>query len=73
MSTAIGQGAQRQDVRQQMADILFSYWISQALRAFADLSIADHLAEGPLSAADIAQREGSAAETTYRLMRAGFP
>ncbi len=71
MSMAIGQGAQRQDVRQQMADILFSYWISQALRAFADLSIADHLAEGPLSAADIAQREGSAAETTYRLMRAG--
>ena len=52
---------------------VFGYWISQALRAFAELSIADHLAEGPLTAAEIAQREGSAPETTYRLMRAGVP
>jgi hypothetical protein len=36
------------DVHQQMADLVFGYWISQAIRASADLSIADHLADGPL-------------------------
>lgn len=57
---------------EHMTEMIFSYFISQAVRAFADLSIADHLADGPLSAAEVAQREGSAADTTFRLMRAGI-
>ena len=52
--------------------MLFGYWVSQALRAHAELSVADHLANGPLTAAEIARREGSAPEATFRQMRAGL-
>ena len=72
MNTPTQKSAQRDDVRQQMADMLMSYRVSQALRAYAELSVADHLATGPLTAAEIAQRERSAPETTFRLMRAGL-
>jgi O-methyltransferase/methyltransferase family protein len=60
------------DVHEQMADMIFGFWVSQAVRAFADLSLADHLANGPLTAAEVAAREDSAPETTFRLMRAGI-
>jgi hypothetical protein len=72
MSLPTQQWAQRDDVHQQMVDMLFGYWVSQALRAYAELSVADHLVDGPLTAAEIAHREGSAPETTFRLMRAGL-
>jgi len=72
MNTPTQKSAQRDDVRQQMADMLMSYRVSQALRAYAELSVADHLATGPLTAAEIAQRERSAPETTFRLRRAGL-
>src|SRR5262249_17940517 len=65
-------GEDMNDVYQHMADMIMSYRVSQALRAFAELSIADHLAGGPLTAADIAQRGSSAPDTTFRLMRAGI-
>jgi hypothetical protein len=71
MSVPTQRWAQRDDVHQQMNDMLSGYWVSQALRAYAELSVADHLAHGPLRAAEIARREGSAPETTFRLMRAG--
>jgi hypothetical protein len=45
-------------------------WISQVVRAAADLRLADHLAAGAQTAADVADREASDPETTYRLMRA---
>ncbi|GFG51686.1 methyltransferase [Mycolicibacterium agri] len=60
------------DAHHQMAAMIFGYWISQALGAYASLSIADHLADGPLTAAEVAQRECSAPEATFRLMRAGL-
>ena len=72
MNTPTQKSAQRDDVHHQMADMLMSYRVSQALRAYAELSVADHLAKGPLTAAEIAQRERSAPETTFRLMRAGL-
>jgi len=56
---------------EQMVSMLFGFIVSQAIRALVELSVADHLAEGPLTAAEIAQREGSALDSTYRLMRAG--
>ena len=46
------------------------HWVSQAVRAVADLSLADHLAGARLTAAEVAEREGSAPTTTCRLMRA---
>ena len=50
--------------------MICSYWVSQAVRAFADFSLADHLADGALTAPEVAAREQSAPETTLRLMRA---
>lgn len=58
-------------IRQQMFDMIFGFRVSQTIRAFADLSLADHLADGPLTAAEAAAREGIAVGTTFRLMRAG--
>ncbi|MGW2052140.1 methyltransferase [Streptomyces sp. NPDC001858] len=43
---------------------------AQILRAVAALNIADHLADGVLSAEEVAERAGSHPQTTYRLMRA---
>jgi len=57
-------------VYQQMTMMVTSHWVSQIVRAAVDLSLADHLAEGALTAEEVAQREGSASGTTFRLMRA---
>jgi O-methyltransferase domain/Dimerisation domain len=46
------------------------YWISQVVRAAADLRLADHLAAGAQTAGDVADRESSDPLTTHRLMRA---
>jgi hypothetical protein len=43
---------------------------AQVLRAMVTLRIADHLADGPLAAEEVADRVGSHPQTTYRLMRA---
>jgi hypothetical protein len=42
----------------------------QTLHALASLHIADHLAEGALTAEEVAERAGSHVRATYRLMRA---
>jgi hypothetical protein len=44
--------------------------IAQVLHAIAALHIADHLADGPLTAEEVAATEGSHPGATYRLMRA---
>src|SRR5262245_27766744 len=62
---------QQIDVHQEMMDMILGFWASQTIRAIADLSLADHLAAGGLTAAEIAGREGTAEETTFRLLRAG--
>ncbi|MEV0065412.1 methyltransferase dimerization domain-containing protein [Amycolatopsis sp. NPDC050768] len=53
-----------------MLDLLTGGWVAQTLRATAELNIADHLADGPATAEQVAEREGSDPRTTYRLMRA---
>lgn len=58
------------DASQQIVAILMGYWGCWTVRAVADLSIADHLAGGSLTAAEVAAREGSAPDATLRLMRA---
>jgi hypothetical protein len=59
------------DVHQQMCDLIYGFQASQAVRAIADLSLADHLSSDGLTATDIAEREGAPVDTTFRLMRAG--
>jgi hypothetical protein len=61
---------QDNDTRQQMIDLMFGYQLTQAVRAAADLSLVDHLAGGSLTAAEVAEREDSAADATFRLMLA---
>jgi len=56
--------------RLKLLGMIHGYWISQVVRAAADLRLADHLAAGPLTAAELAARESSNPDTTYRLMRA---
>lgn len=58
------------DPHDQMLNTVFTYWACRTVFAVADLSIADHLADGNLTAAEVAVREGSAPTTTLRLMRA---
>jgi hypothetical protein len=54
-----------------MADMICGYFVSQIVRAFADMSLADHLTEQPLTADELSSRENSDPGTTYRLMRGG--
>lgn len=44
--------------------------VGQVLNAMARLGIADHLADGPMTAEEVAERAGSHPRATYRLMRA---
>ncbi|MGI5518592.1 methyltransferase [Streptomyces sp. CA-106131] len=58
------------DVYQQMSSMVTSHWVPQIIRAAIDLSLPEHLAGGSLTADEVAERESSAPETTFRLMRA---
>ena len=58
------------DTHQQMAEMMFGFCVSQIVRTAAELNLADHLTAGPLTAQEIAEREGSAPTTTLRLLRA---
>jgi hypothetical protein len=46
------------------------YWLSQAIYVAAQLKIADHLAKGPKSVAELAQATGADEQNLYRLLRA---
>jgi hypothetical protein len=59
------------ELYEQMLSMIIGSWVAQTVRVVADLSLADRLAEGTLTAGEIARREGSAPDTTRRLMRAG--
>jgi hypothetical protein len=56
--------------RLKLLGMIHGYWISQVVRAAADLRLAEHLADGPLTAAQVADLESSDPGSTYRLMRA---
>jgi len=58
------------DLYDQMTAMVTGHWVSQTVRAVVDLSLADHLSGPRLTAAEVAEREGSAPSTTFRLMRA---
>ena len=58
------------DAFQQMSAMVTSHWIPQVIRAAIDLGLPEHLADTALAADEVADKEGSAPGTTYRLMRA---
>jgi hypothetical protein len=53
-----------------LLDMLIGLVRAQVLHGVAALHIADHLADGALTADEVAGREGSQVRATYRLMRA---
>jgi hypothetical protein len=69
---AIAGGEAGPDDRDTMSVLrmIHGYWISQVVRAAADLRLADHLAEGPRTAVEVAGLESSDPAATRRLMRA---
>lgn len=60
------------DAHQHMVGLVFGYLATQAIHAFAELSIADHLADGALTAGGIANWAGTEPDATFRLLRAGM-
>lgn len=53
----------------QVIQMASAYWISRLVYAAAKLGLADHLAAGPRSAADLAGPTGTHAPSLHRLMR----
>jgi O-methyltransferase domain/Dimerisation domain len=54
----------------RMMSMITGYWVTQIVHAVADLSVADHLADGPLTARELAERENSDPDAMFRLLRA---
>ncbi len=55
---------------QQLRQMMTGYFVSQAIYVAAKLAIADHLANGPKTAAQLAEAVGAQPEPLYRLLRA---
>ncbi|OBI22608.1 methyltransferase [Mycobacterium sp. E2497] len=53
-----------------MMELILNAWVAQAITSAADLGVADALADGPLSAEQLANRVGADADALSRLMRA---
>lgn len=50
--------------------MITGFWVSQIVRTAADLSLAEHLQDGPRSAAEVASKESADPSAVFRLMRA---
>jgi hypothetical protein len=59
-----------QPLRQVLSQIFGGSWITQGIYVAAELGIADHLAEGPRSAEELAERTNTHRRALYRLLRA---
>ena len=53
----------------QLVQMAHAHWVSHIVYVAAKLSLADHLANGPKSADEIAGKTGTHAPSVYRLMR----
>jgi hypothetical protein len=62
--------AEQADPATALRQMMNGYWITQIVRAAADLRLADHISAGARTAEEIAERESSDPATTHRLMRA---
>ena len=60
----------KQSPQQQLFFQAFAFWQARAVAVAAEMSIADHLAEGPLDVAELAKRANVNASALFRLLRA---
>ncbi|MEV5152178.1 methyltransferase [Streptomyces werraensis] len=70
MTTADNVTAQDAEAHGSVMQMISGFWVSQIVRTAADLSLAEHLQDGPRTAADIAAAESADPAATFRLMRA---
>ena len=56
--------------QQHMLGLITGFWVSQIVRTAAALSLAEHLADQPRTAKEIAEAERSDFSATFRLLRA---
>ena len=54
---------------ERMMSMITGHWVTQIVHAIAKYSLADHLALGPATAADIAKVAGTHPSATFRLLR----
>ncbi|MEE4350113.1 MAG: methyltransferase [Pacificimonas sp.] len=60
----------RPSPEEQILGIVTNHWQAHGVGLAAKLELADHLADGPLTAGDLAARTGTHAPSLYRLLRA---
>jgi SAM-dependent methyltransferase len=60
-----------QDEHDEVLQLILSGYAAQVVSTFANLSVAEHLADGPLTAKQLAAQASSDPDMTYRLLRAG--
>ncbi|MEU6734442.1 methyltransferase [Streptomyces physcomitrii] len=53
----------------RLMELTVGYWASQAVHTAAELELADHLAEGPLTAPELTVRTGTHGPSLHRLLR----
>jgi len=58
------------DLRKRLNDMIRGYWTTQALYVAAELNIAGHLEDGPLSPEELGQKTGARPDGLYRILRA---
>lgn len=62
-------GSNTGDHYARMMDMITGYWVTQIVRTAATYSLAEHLAERPATAEQIAEAEGLDVDATRRLLR----
>jgi len=58
------------DAGQQLGQMISAYWTSQAIYVAAKLELADRLASGPKTVAELARATNTHSDSLYRLLRA---
>jgi len=62
--------AEAADFKNRMNQLIRGYWVTQAIYVVAELGIADLLADGPKTPAELAETAGANADLLYRVLRA---
>lgn len=60
----------KQTPRQKILQIITSYWSAQSVHVAAKLKLADHVKDGPKTAAELAKITSTHPQSLYRLLRA---
>jgi O-methyltransferase domain/Dimerisation domain len=67
--TAIHEETQTAPPHAQLIQMAMGHWVSHIIYVVATLGLADHLAQGPMSADQLARLTGTHAPSLYRLLR----